>query len=169
MYIPSHRPSKTFCNPCATPTLKYVLKTCIAYGLLHFANNRLSARFAAQKDTRMRCALSAHTRIEIARDEPTCWPTRPHAPMMSGARCHMKAAAETRSIKSRRGFWPSLRGRFGPHPHNVSLQNLQGDPGTTIYVCAIEENPRQKIRSARHVSDALNPCVHRAAHGKREK
>jgi hypothetical protein len=38
----------------------------------------------------MRCALSAHTRIEIARDEPTSWPTRPHAPMMSDTRCHME-------------------------------------------------------------------------------
>ena len=68
-----------------------------------------------------------------------------------------EAAVETQSIKSRRGFCPSLRGRFGPHPHNVSLQNLQGDPGTTICVCAIKENPRQKIRSARYVAEARHP------------
>lgn len=109
-----------------------------------------------QKDTRVHGAFGAHTRIEIARDDPPAWPTRPHAPMMSSIRCPLKLPPKHRRSRSRRSPRTSMRGRFGPHPRNMPLQNLQADPGTTICCCAIEENPTQKIRSARRLVDARN-------------
>lgn len=115
-----------------------------------------------QKDTRVRSAPDARTRIEIARDDPPAWPTRPHAPMMSSTRRPLKLPPKHRRSRSRRSLRTSMRRRYGPYPRNVPLQNLQADPGTTIYRCAIKENPRQKIRSARRRCEARNPLRHGA-------
>lgn len=52
-----------------------------------------------------------------------------------------EATVDTQMKGADGNFFTSLRGRFKPIPHNASLQNLQAHPGTTIYVCAIAEDP----------------------------
>jgi hypothetical protein len=162
MYTPLHRPSETFCNPFAVPALKYVLKTHIACDFFVSLSFAFRQDFRQQKDSRVCSAPDARTRFEIARDNPPTWPTRPHAPMMSNTRRHMKQHSTHGESRRQRSFWTSVRGRFGPRPHTMSLQNLQSDPGTTNCVCAIQENPREKIRNAQRVAGVPNPNAHGA-------
>ncbi|MGA7782598.1 MAG: hypothetical protein WCA85_33485 [Paraburkholderia sp.] len=73
-----------------------------------------------------------------------------------------QAAAETQEIKVAAKLSDIYAETVWTALSHVSLQNLQANPGTTIYGCAIEENPTQKIRSARRFFDAPNPPMYGA-------
>jgi hypothetical protein len=99
MRTPSPQPSKTFCNPFAAPTLKYVLKTLVARVLRCSLTVAFRSDLKQQKDTRVRSAPGARTRIEIARDDPT---TLADATPRADDEQHTvssEAAAETQEIK----------------------------------------------------------------------